>query len=169
MMEIKGNMMSVREDVRVLDATLRDGGLVNDFYFTDDFVYDLYKANLAAGVDYMEFGQLLRDIGVDEKATLERFGGMSELLKKFILKFPEDPTYGRLVNVIENGVLEDVEREVHTLKGLTANLGISGLNQICSECLDYLRQRKTTLLPELYLRIQEEYDRVVELISEYHS
>ena len=28
MMEIKGNMMSVREDVRVLDATLRDGGLV---------------------------------------------------------------------------------------------------------------------------------------------
>ena len=56
MMEIKGNMMSVREDVRVLDATLRDGGLVNDFYFTDDFVYDLYKANLAAGVDYMEFG-----------------------------------------------------------------------------------------------------------------
>lgn len=34
MMEIKGNMMSVREDVRVLDATLRDGGLVNDFYFT---------------------------------------------------------------------------------------------------------------------------------------
>lgn len=48
---------------------------------------------------------------------------MSELLKKFILKFPEDPTYGRLVNVIENGVLEDVEREVHTLKGLTANLG----------------------------------------------
>ena len=49
-------IMSVREDVRVLDATLRDGGLVNDFYFTDDFVYDLYKANLAAGVDYMEFG-----------------------------------------------------------------------------------------------------------------
>ena len=29
MMEIKGNMMSVREDVRVLDATLRDGGLMN--------------------------------------------------------------------------------------------------------------------------------------------
>ena len=56
MMEIKGNMMSVREDVRVLDATLRDGGLVNDFYFTDDFVRDLYKANLDAGVDYMEFG-----------------------------------------------------------------------------------------------------------------
>ena len=52
----KENMMSVREDVVVLDATLRDGGLVNDFYFTDDFVRDLYKTNLEAGVDYMEFG-----------------------------------------------------------------------------------------------------------------
>ena len=52
----KGNMMSVREDVVVLDATLRDGGLVNDFYFTNDFVRDLYKTNLEAGVDYMEFG-----------------------------------------------------------------------------------------------------------------
>ena len=35
---------------------MRDGGLVNDFYFTDDFVRDLYKTNLEAGVDYMEFG-----------------------------------------------------------------------------------------------------------------
>lgn len=55
-MEKKGNLLSVREDVRVLDATLRDGGLVNSFRFTDDFVKDLYKANIKAGIDYMEFG-----------------------------------------------------------------------------------------------------------------
>ena len=55
-MEIIGNMMSVREDARVLDATIRDGGLVNDFYFSDEFVRDLYEMNLAAGTDYMEFG-----------------------------------------------------------------------------------------------------------------
>lgn len=55
-MELIGNLISVREDVRVLDATLRDGGLVNDFYFTDDFVRSLYQVNCQAGVDYMEFG-----------------------------------------------------------------------------------------------------------------
>lgn len=49
-------LMDYRSDVRVLDATLRDGGLVNDFYFTDEFVKDLYHANIKAGVDYMEFG-----------------------------------------------------------------------------------------------------------------
>lgn len=52
----KGDLMTVRHDVRVLDATLRDGGLVNNFYFSDEFVNALYRANVKAGVDYMEMG-----------------------------------------------------------------------------------------------------------------
>lgn len=51
-----GTLLSYRPDIKVLDATLRDGGLVNSFYFTDEFVKKLYKANIKAGVDYMEFG-----------------------------------------------------------------------------------------------------------------
>lgn len=50
------NLMNYRSGVKVVDATLRDGGLVNDFYFTDDFVKALYQTNRKAGVDYMEFG-----------------------------------------------------------------------------------------------------------------
>ena len=49
-------LMNYRSDVRVIDATLRDGGLVNDFRFSDEFVRDLYLSNIKAGVDYMEFG-----------------------------------------------------------------------------------------------------------------
>ena len=52
----KGDLMTVRPDVRVFDATIRDGGLVNNFMFSDDFIKELYLANLKAGVDYMEFG-----------------------------------------------------------------------------------------------------------------
>ena len=52
----KGDLLSVREDIRVVDATIRDGGLCNNFEFPDEFVKDLYKANVKAGVDYMEFG-----------------------------------------------------------------------------------------------------------------
>ena len=50
------HLMGYRESVKVVDATLRDGGLVNDFYFTDEFVKALYQTNIKAGVDYMEFG-----------------------------------------------------------------------------------------------------------------
>ena len=52
----RGDLLSFRPDIKVLDATIRDGGLVNDFYFDDVFVKALYEVNLRAGVDYMEFG-----------------------------------------------------------------------------------------------------------------
>lgn len=55
---IKGTMISYRPDIKVLDATIRDGGLVNNFEFTDDFVRKLYLTNLRAGVDIMEIGYL---------------------------------------------------------------------------------------------------------------
>lgn len=55
-MQKKGELVSYRPDIKVVDCTLRDGGIVNDFKFDDEFVKDLYKANIAAGVDYMEFG-----------------------------------------------------------------------------------------------------------------
>ncbi|MDO4321558.1 MAG: aldolase catalytic domain-containing protein [Lachnospiraceae bacterium] len=48
--------MAIIEGVRIVDATIRDGGLVNDFYFKDEFVRAVYETNLDAGVDYMEFG-----------------------------------------------------------------------------------------------------------------
>ena len=46
----------LNNQIKLLDCTLRDGGLVNNFEFTDEFVKDLYLANIKAGVDYMEFG-----------------------------------------------------------------------------------------------------------------
>ncbi|MBR2311821.1 MAG: aldolase catalytic domain-containing protein [Clostridia bacterium] len=56
MLQRRGNLMSVREDIRVFDATIRDGGLCNDFMFTDEFVSALYRTNVKCGIDYMEFG-----------------------------------------------------------------------------------------------------------------
>ena len=52
----RGTLMSVRSDIKVLDVTIRDGGLCNNFNFSDDFVRELYKTNIKCGVDYMEFG-----------------------------------------------------------------------------------------------------------------
>jgi len=45
-----------REQIKVLDCTIRDGGLINNHYFTDDFVKAVYKALSAASIDYMEMG-----------------------------------------------------------------------------------------------------------------
>ena len=63
----KGSLLSFRPDIKVVDATIREGGLVNDFRFTDEFVRELYHANAEAGVDYMEFGYKASKDIFDEK------------------------------------------------------------------------------------------------------
>ena len=45
-----------RPEIRVLDCTVRDGGLMNDWQFDDDFVRAVYCACVESGVDYMEMG-----------------------------------------------------------------------------------------------------------------
>jgi len=45
-----------RETIKVLDCTIRDGGLINNHYFTDEFVRAVYKALSQSGIDYMEMG-----------------------------------------------------------------------------------------------------------------
>ncbi|WP_375723123.1 aldolase catalytic domain-containing protein [Arcobacter sp. KX21116] len=57
MIEKKGSILSVREDIKVFDCTIRDGGLVNNYHFTDEFVKAHYETCVASGVDYMEIGK----------------------------------------------------------------------------------------------------------------
>ncbi|MFH1457816.1 MAG: aldolase catalytic domain-containing protein [Candidatus Omnitrophota bacterium] len=45
-----------REKIKVLDCTIRDGGLINNHDFDFRFVRAVYKALSEAGVDYMEMG-----------------------------------------------------------------------------------------------------------------
>lgn len=52
----KGDLLSYRPDIKLLDATIRDGGLVNDFRFSDEFIKALYETNVKSGIEYMEFG-----------------------------------------------------------------------------------------------------------------
>ena len=57
MVEKTGSILTVREDVKVFDCTIRDGGLVNNYHFTDAFVKAHYEACVNAGIDYMEIGK----------------------------------------------------------------------------------------------------------------
>jgi len=45
-----------RPQIKVLDCTIRDGGLINDHFFEDKFVKAVYRACSLAGVDYVELG-----------------------------------------------------------------------------------------------------------------
>lgn len=48
-----------RPEIKVIDCTIRDGGLINDHKFDDKLVKAVYKAASLAGVDYCELGYRL--------------------------------------------------------------------------------------------------------------
>ncbi|EGV28569.1 pyruvate carboxyltransferase [Thiorhodococcus drewsii AZ1] len=55
-MSDKAPWITFRPELKVLDCTVRDGGLVNAHQFSDAFVGAVYRACVDAGIDYMEIG-----------------------------------------------------------------------------------------------------------------
>ncbi len=49
-------MSMYRPEIKVLDCTIRDGGLMNNHQFSNDLVRKVYQAANLAGVDYIELG-----------------------------------------------------------------------------------------------------------------
>ncbi len=48
--------ITYRPELKVLDCTIRDGGLINNHLFTDEVVRAVYETCIEAGIDYMEVG-----------------------------------------------------------------------------------------------------------------
>ena len=48
--------ITYRPELKVLDCTIRDGGLINDHLFDDGLVKAVYDTCVEAGIDYMEVG-----------------------------------------------------------------------------------------------------------------
>ena len=74
------SLMDYRSSIKVVDATLRDGGLVNEFYFTDEFVrlqvtsYPFFLASsimfAAAGIVFKYVATRIRSIGLSERLRI---------------------------------------------------------------------------------------------------
>lgn len=90
-----------REEIKILDCTIRDGGLINNHKFEDRFVREVYKAVSQAGVDYIELGYKNSPKLFDEK----EFGKW---------KFCKDDDIKKLIDGIESkakiSVMVDVGR-----------------------------------------------------------
>lgn len=50
--------VSFRPEIKVLDCTIRDGGLMNNHQFDDSIVLSVYQSCVEAGIDYMEIGYI---------------------------------------------------------------------------------------------------------------
>jgi len=92
-----------RKEIKVLDCTIRDGGLINKHDFDRRFVREVYKAISASGVDYMEMGY---------KNSKELFSPKEYGLWKFC----DDDEIKRIVDGIESGTKISVMVDVGRVK-----------------------------------------------------
>ena len=53
-----GKWVSYRPEIKIVDCTIRDGGLMNNHLFGDEIVRAVYQACVDAGIDYMEVGYI---------------------------------------------------------------------------------------------------------------
>ena len=53
-----GKWVSYRPEIKILDCTIRDGGLMNNHLFDDKTVKAVYTACVDSGIDYMEMGYI---------------------------------------------------------------------------------------------------------------
>ncbi len=78
-----------RDEIKVLDCTIRDGGLINNYQFKDDLVQATYRAACDAAVDFFEIGKRLCE---SEDFPRDQYGAWN---------FCDDDDIKRVVNSYE--------------------------------------------------------------------
>lgn len=79
-------------------------------------------------------------VGSDYEAVLKRLGS-EDMLKRFSIKFLDDPSFQSLQENLKAGNTREAFRAAHTLKGICANLGFDRLFETDRELTELLRGR----------------------------
>jgi len=108
----------------------------------------------------------LKDNGVDILSVISRFAGNEELCEKFIFKFADDKSLSDAVKSFEKEDYEGVVIGVHTLKGISANLGMTDLNNYCSDIVIKVRNNDYDISEDMD-NLKKEYDRIINIINKY--
>ena len=111
----------------------------------------------------MTVRECYEELGSDFDKVLSRL--VSEaLVKKFALKFLDDPSFGQLETALADKDAETAFRAAHTLKGICLNLGFDNLYKASFDITEKLRGRDTEGCEELLARVEEQYNNTVDAI-----
>ena len=105
-----------------------------------------------------------------EFAQVEKRLPSVSLVRKFIIKFLDDDSFSMLCHAMQNGQREEAFRAAHTLKGVSANLGLGRLLASAGELTELLRT-ESEAIPEaafpLLKTVKQDYELTVGSIRNY--
>lgn len=114
----------------------------------------------------MTLKEFYESIGSDYNTALLRMGSSEKMLDKFVRKFPNDKTAEQLFSSLQNEDYELAFRMAHTLKGLSANLGLDRLHKASSELTEALRNKVADNANELAKTVRSEYETAVSALNQ---
>ncbi len=106
----------------------------------------------------------LKKLGADIDDAMRRFQGNEGLYKRLLAKFPEQAVNLNAAVYFENEDYDKALENVHTLKGLAANLSLANLYEAYSEVVDLLRTERYIEAEQRYfatLALEKNYNKVI--------
>lgn len=103
-------------------------------------------------------------VGGNYDEAISRLMGEA-LLRRFVLKFLNDPSFAALKQAVENGDREEAFRAAHTIKGLCLNLSFGKLLQSSETLTESLRNEMPANVQELFAQVSEDYALTVDAIG----
>ena len=94
---------------------------------------------------------------------------MERLVKKFILKFADDDSYGLLLRSMEEKNYSEAFRAAHTIKGVCQNLSLSALSASSSQLSEALRHGYTPEADGFFEAVKRDYRQVIEAIGKFRE
>ena len=92
-----------------------------------------------------------------------------ERIEKYVLKFLEDATFEQLCVAKTKGNHEEVFRMIHTLKGISQNLGFGSLYLASDEMTEAVRGGIPLTDERLFQAVERAYHQTIETIKMYQS
>ena len=112
----------------------------------------------------MTIKEFYAQIGEDDQDVVKRLGSEA-LIRRLILKFPQDETFAALQEALEQQNTETACRAAHTLKGVAVNLGFTRLYHAAAALTEVLREAKLAEAAPLLAETETAYRKIINAIS----
>ena len=102
---------------------------------------------------------------INYEEGLRRFSSNEALYKKFLLKFSEDTSLDDAKAALESDDSDAFFKAIHTLKGISGNLSITGLYNASCSLVDAIRADDQAAFAELFEKVKREHRKIVDILK----
>ncbi len=110
--------------------------------------------------------EAFQELGFSYEELVARFSGNEMLAERFLKKFVEDKTYSALCQAIEENDYAGIESFAHTLKGVSANLGLQSIFRYAEAVVKAVRQKQYSEILTLFELLKQSYEQVIFLLKQ---